>query len=73
MQCSNNYHGPGSSVRALQATGCSGTDEMVMKHLNPFSTEPVLQITLFSVAQTWVHAYAITCWTKQAMDVNFQV
>jgi hypothetical protein len=32
--------------------------------LNPFSTEP-----------TWVHSYAITCtcWTKQAMDVNFQL
>jgi hypothetical protein len=31
---------------------------------DPFSTEPVLQIT-------WVHSYAITCWTKQAMHVTF--
>jgi hypothetical protein len=40
---------------------------------NPFSTEPVLQIPLFSLAQTWVHSYEITSWTKQAVYTNFQL
>jgi hypothetical protein len=51
------------------------TSTAKQKHIcfNPFSTEPVLQIMLLSLAQMWVHSYAITCWTKQAMDANFQL
>jgi hypothetical protein len=44
-------------------------------HLNPFSTEPVYKCTtdFFSLAQTWVHSYAITSWTKQAVYTHFQL
>jgi hypothetical protein len=55
-------------ITALPTYGCTAFI------INPFSTEPVLQNNaFFSLAQTWVHSYAITCWTKQAMDANFQL
>jgi hypothetical protein len=41
--------------------------------LNPLSTESILQIPLLSLVQTWVHSYAITSRTKQAVYTNFQL
>jgi hypothetical protein len=32
-----------------------------------------VQVSCLNPFSTWVHSYAITCWTKQAMDVNFQL
>jgi hypothetical protein len=41
-----------------------GNAKAITLLLNPFSAEPVLQMTLFSLARTWVHSYAIIYWTK---------
>jgi hypothetical protein len=42
--------------------------------INPFITdEPVLQLTLFSLAGKRVHSHAMISWTMRAVNTNFQL
>jgi hypothetical protein len=69
---------PGASGRQVIAENNEFLKNNIHFLFNPFSGELVLQITLlqitlFSLAPTWVHSYAITSWTKQALNTNVQL